>query len=320
MTAQCSQRTAAFQKAAAAQPGAGPYDNHRPIFVRKHSAGQTLESLLQKITPYRESPALMAEHIRQGWLLVDEKRPSLEQRLVAGNIIMVVIPDTVEPPIAPELTVLYEDEYLIVVDKPSPLPVHPCGRYNRHSLVLLARTAWPDITLKPVHRLDANTTGVLVFGKTKLAARRLVEEFTAHRVKKEYLARVHGIPEADHFVVDAPIEHTPSAAGTRLISQDGRAAITEFELIDEHSDGTSLLRIRPKTGRTNQIRLHLQSIGLSIVGDDAYAQSPETARGLTQDTSQLCLHAAQITFQHPTLDEPLTFSAPPPSYFTPPTE
>ena len=77
---------------------------------------------------------------------------------MAGNAIRLVIPDTVEPPIAPGLTVLHEDQSLLVVDKPSPLPVHPCGRYNRNSLVLLARQAWPDIVLKPVHRLDANTT------------------------------------------------------------------------------------------------------------------------------------------------------------------
>lgn len=318
MAASLHGRTLAFRSAAQAQPGCTPYDNHRPINVRKHSAGKTLETVLRRVAPYTEQPEKIQAHLDGGLITVDGKHPSLQQRLVAGNAIRLVIPDTIEPPIAPELTVLHEDQSLLVVDKPSPLPVHPCGRYNRNSLVSLARQAWPDIVLKPVHRLDANTTGVLAFAKTSEAARWLMEAFRAQRVHKQYLARVFGVPVQRTFSVRAPIEGAPSSGGRRRTSPDGQAAWTDVTLRQDLGDGTSLLLVAPRTGRTNQIRLHLQAAGFPIVGDSIYGPTEQRSHGITQDSGGLCLHAHRLAFTHPTSRQAVAFQSEAPAHFTAP--
>ena len=274
-----------------------------------------MSSLLQRIDPYSANPAHMEAHIEKGWIQIDKKRPTLDQVLVAGNTIDLVIPDTVEPSVGTRLTVLFEDDHIMVVDKPSPLPIHPCGRFNRNTLILLARLAWPDITLKPVHRLDANTTGVLVFAKTVPAARWLVTEFHEHRVEKTYVARVHGIPKQPSFTVTAAIEAAPSKAGTRKLHADGRQAITEIRLWRVLDDGTSVLYVEPKTGRTNQIRLHLNSAELPIVGDIAYGIAPDTTQGLTHEDRPLCLHAHKIQFRHPETQQAVAFHSEVPEHF-----
>jgi len=317
MTVDPAGRSAAFRAVAETQPGCTPYDNHRPIFVRKRSAGQTLASLLQRVRPYSQDPSQMAAHRDCGWLTVDHKKPDLDQILLAGNIVRFVVPDTVEPEISPALVVLHEDDHLMVFHKPSPLPVHPSGRFNKNTLVWIGRQAWPDVTLKPVHRLDANTTGVLVCAKTSAAARALVTEFRERRVQKRYLARVRGLPAETVFSIEASITPTPSKAGTRVVAADGQQAHTEVRLLGALSDGTSLLEVWPRTGRTHQIRLHLQTAGLPIVGDAAYADRSATSAGFTQANAPLCLHAHGIGFPHPVTGEWVEFSAPVPQHFGP---
>ena len=307
-------RTAAFQALAATQPGCTPYHNHRPIFIRKHSAGQTLASLLAQVRPYSHDPDLVRAHRDRGWLTVDHKPADPHQVLVAGNIVRMVIPNTVEPAISPELHVLYEDQDILVLSKPSPLPMHPSGRFNKNTLVWLAREAWPDLTLKPVHRLDANTTGVLVCGKTAHAARSLVAQFREQRVQKHYLARVDGVPSTPTFTIDAAIAQRPSRAGTRSIQSDGQPARTDVRLLCRFQDGTSLLKLRPHTGRTHQIRLHLHTAGLPIVGETAYTRAADPTTGLTHAEPLLCLHAARLGFHHPTTETWMEHEAPPPPW------
>ena len=308
-------RSAAFRAVAATQPGSTPYDNHRPIHVRQRTAGQTLAQLLAQVRPYSVTPALMAAHRDCGWLTVDHKKPTLDQVLIAGNIVRFVVPDTVEPAISPALDVLHEDAHLMVFDKPAPLPVHPSGRFNRNTLVWIGRQAWPDVTLKPVHRLDANTTGVLVCAKTAHAARALVTQFRERQVHKQYVARVHGVPEAERFTIEAPILSTPSKAGTRTVDAAGQAARTDVALISTLEDGTSLLRLQPQTGRTHQLRLHLQTVGLPIVGDGAYAAGAETTTGFTRTDAPLCLHAHTLGFHHPDTDQWVALTTPLPDHF-----
>lgn len=305
-------RATRFQALAATQPGCTPYDNHRPIFIRKHSAGQTLAQLLSRVRPYSHDAALMAEHRDRGLLTVDHKPARLEQVLMAGNIVRMVIPDTIEPRISPDLKVLHEDAQLLVLHKPSPLPMHPSGRFNKNTLVWLAQHAWPDVTLKPAHRLDANTTGVLVCGKTPEVARALGVQFRERRVEKSYLARVHGVPDRAAFTIEAPIDARPSHAGTRRVQSHGQAARTDVKLVRTFSDGTSLLELQPRTGRTHQIRLHLQTVGLPIVGDSVYAHQIEVPAGFTQATDALCLHAHRLGLHHPATGEWTLFEAPAP--------
>lgn len=308
-------RTAAFRAVAARQPGCTPYDNHRPLHVRKHSAGQTLSALLAQVRPYSVSPALMMDHIKRGWLTVDGKRPRLEQVLVAGNIVNFVVPDTVEPTIGVALTVLFEDDDMLVVDKPAPMAVHPSGRFNKNALVSLGALAWPDVSLKPVHRLDADTTGVLVLAKHRAAAHALIGQFKERRVQKRYLARVMGRPSEQQFTVEASIASAPAAAGAREMSASGQVAETTVELLGALGDGTSLVAVYPATGRTHQIRLHLQHVGLPIVGDTVYGPTPDTASGFAASEAGLCLHAQAVAFQHPQSSTLVTLESGLPPWF-----
>lgn len=284
--------------------------------MRKRSAGLTLAQLLAKVRPYSQTPSLMEDHRQRGLLTVDHKRPDLQQVLFAGNIVRLVVPDTIEPEISPALAVLYEDDHLIVFHKPSPLPVHPSGRFNRNTLLWMGHKAWPELTLKTVHRLDANTTGVLVCGKTALAARALVDEFRARRVDKRYLARVHGVPTSRSFSIEVPIQVAPAKAGTRIVDAAGQSACTDVELIEDLKDGTSLLDVRPRTGRTHQIRLHLKTAGLPIIGDSAYAENAQTDLGLTRTDQPLCLHAHRLGVHHPATGSWMEFVAQVPEHFT----
>jgi UPF0176 protein len=310
----CKERQEAFQTVAQTQPGSVPYVNQRPIHVRKRFEGQSLGDFLSAFSHYRDAPLRLEQEFQAGLIQVDGKKARLNQLLVAGNIVGVTEENTVEPEINPDLQVLFEDEAILVVHKPSPLPVHPCGRFNKNSLTSLAKLAWPDLHLRVVHRLDANTTGVMVFAKTQAASQALHIAFAAQKVDKAYSVRVHGRPAEVRFEVDAAIEKDASFAGTRELSEEGRAAKTLFEVEQELDDGTTLLVARPKTGRTNQIRLHLHSLGLPIVGDPAYGEKRSLDLGLTSK-SLLFLHARSLSFQHPVHEQQVCFTKAHPSWF-----
>lgn len=214
------------------------------------------------------------------------------------------------------VTFLYEDDGLIVVNKPAPLPMHACGRFNRNSLNYLMGKVFSGERLRILHRLDANTTGVVLFARKKSVARPIHEQFKAGTVSKIYLAKVNGHPAGDKFSCDQKISDDTKAAGSRAIDtgESGLAATTEFEVLERRNDGTSLVRCFPKTGRTHQIRLHLSYLGLPIVGDPTYAASeqPNEKQSLTVDDPPMCLHALSLMLQHPLTKRLVTFEAPAP--------
>ncbi|MFQ5715495.1 MAG: pseudouridine synthase [Nitrospinales bacterium] len=197
-----------------------------------------------------------------------------------------------EPPANREIDILYEDRHLRVFNKAAPIPVHPCGRYYKNSMTELLKELYPEEVPRPVQRLDAATTGALVFAKSKKAATFLMYEFAGCRVIKEYLAVVEGIPKKKRFVVNAAIgkiNGSKRGSGCRVAAP--KQATTEFQWLN--SLGTrSLLRAIPRSGRTNQIRVHLSSVGLPIVNDPVYGQgSPE------KPAVDFGLHAHRLWFR-----------------------
>jgi RluA family pseudouridine synthase len=159
--------------------------------------------------------------------------------------------------------------------------------------------------------LDANTTGVVVYATKKRYAQAIFPQFQNATVEKTYLARVLGHFDNDRFVCDQPISDQASTAGTRIVSPDGRSALTEFEVIERLQDGTSLVICRPKTGRTNQIRIHLAHLGFPIKGDAAYCVDHD--QSVTQTSSPtdppMCLHAWKIRLDHPETGQRVAFEA-----------
>jgi RluA family pseudouridine synthase len=214
------------------------------------------------------------------------------------------------------IRVLYEDEAIVVVDKPAPLPVHASGRYHRNTLQWILNEVYTPQKLRPVHRLDANTTGVLVLARTRQYARPLVEQFAAASVEKVYLARIAGQPLVETFSCDAPIGVEHTALGGREIDANGAAARTEFRVLERFNDGATLVEARPTTGRTNQIRLHLAHLGVPVCGDQAYLGNDQIGETQTHalNDAPLCLHALRIAFAHPVTGERVSFESTAPGW------
>jgi 23S rRNA pseudouridine1911/1915/1917 synthase len=232
----------------------------------------------------------------------------------------------VEPNTPENLREVYRDEALLVLDKPSGLPIHPTARYHHGTLVaLLLRRHGPDFQAFPAHRLDRETSGLLVCGRTAEASRALMRAFQGALVQKEYLAIVEGWPEKDAFCVDAPlVEGTKVIRIAVRVDPSGRPAKTRFQVLQRFVRGTeafALVRCLPETGRQHQIRVHLQYAGFPLVGDKMYGPDP----GYFDRFSRYCLepeawerlrlprhalHAARLSLPHPQSGETLVFTAP----------
>jgi RluA family pseudouridine synthase len=311
-------RERAIERATTPLPGSTPYENIRPLNISALHDGQTLLETVLGIFPHLP-PAYWHERFAAG-LLVDQARQPVapDRRVRAGERYLHRFPATREPDVCAAIRVLHEDEALVVVQKPAPLPMHPSGRYNRNTLQWILNCVYHPQKLRPIHRLDANTTGIAVFARTQHFARQLQSQFAAGDVQKRYLARIQGQPAAKHFHSDAAIARCATTLGARAIDDDGQTAHTDFTVLRHFADGTTLVEAIPTTGRTNQIRAHLWELGHPIVGDQAYL--PHRRHGETQTHAPsdppLCLHAEQISFCHPLTKQYVTFQSARPAWVT----
>ena len=230
-------------------------------------------------------------------------RPS--QRLRPGDVVIVCVPPARPPEdLIPQdipLSVVYEDGDVVVVDKPAGLPVHPGPGHPDGTLVnaLLARC--PDIRgiggeLRPgiVHRLDLDTSGLLVVAKTQIAHQNLTEQMKRREILKEYVAVAVGLVTPESGVIDAPIGRDPRHRQRMAVTAGGRSARTHYET-QEELPGSTLLAVRLETGRTHQIRVHLAYLGYPVLGDDVYGKPSALL-------NRQFLHATRLGFRHPTTD------------------
>ena len=291
-------------------PGSVPYTNRRPIHIPATADGQRLIDHLVQTYAFVDPTAWQAR-FRQGLLRRDDHPVEEQQRVAAGECYEHLFPDTIEPDVSADIRVIYEDATLVVVNKPAPLPMHPCGRYNRNTLSYLLGSVYRPQQLRLAHRLDANTTGVVVFSRTREVAARVQPQFSAGRVAKRYVCRVHGWPREAEFVCAAAISARSLPAGGRTVDPRGLAARTEFTRLEALGDGTTLVEARPVTGRTNRIRIHLWHLGYPIVGDPMYLPEHELAARQTLRVGDrpLCLHARALRFEHPSHGGPVEFVA-----------
>jgi 23S rRNA pseudouridine1911/1915/1917 synthase len=296
-------------------------------------AGQRLDTLLA-IHFHEYSRMHLRRVITAGGVQVNGKGGKPAYRVASGQRISILLPEIPRQSPHPEnipLEVLYQDEDLVVVNKPPGMVVHPArghwsgtlaGALQYHFGPSLSQTGGP---LRPgiVHRLDRDTSGVILVARTDQAHNNLGAQFRAREVEKEYFALVSGWPDRDRDLIDRSIGVHPVERKKMAILHDasaGRPAQTFYE-VAERFDGFAALRVLPKTGRTHQIRVHLAHVGCPVLCDRQYGGRAELTRGEIRrdaaDTTVLlarqALHARRLRFLHPRSGEPLEVVAPLPA-------
>lgn len=308
-------RHIAIRQVTSPLPGSTPYVNIRPIIVTGRFDGYKVIDFLSAIhTNLSQEEWIEICNAKQ--LQVNGNAIASDDLVRAGQRLQHIMPGTIEPEVNVDIHIMYEDESLVVVNKPAPLPMHPCGRFNRNTLSWILDEVYKPTKLRLLHRLDANTSGVVVFSKTRKMAAKIQMQFERCDVDKTYIARVHGQPVSDQFTSTTPIDDQPGKTGVRLPNPDGLSARTEFRVIHRFSDGTTLVEARPLTGRTNQIRVHLWEIHLPILGDPLYLNDRQLGhtQTLSPDDPPLCLHAKRIELEHPATNQRVAFEASDPEW------
>lgn len=287
-------------------------------------AGERLDHVLVSRYP-DESRARLQAWVKSGSVLIDGVAAAKAGvRLERGQRIEVLEPPdravVSQEEAATQLDVLHVDDAILVVNKPAGLLMHSApSALEEVSLAELALALYPGLPSlqgedRPgvVHRLDRDTSGLVVLARTEDAMRHLMHQFAEREVSKTYLALVHGTPRFDSDWIEAPIGRSPRQPDRQSVlpEGEGRPAETYYETL-ERFDRFALLRCEPKTGRTHQIRVHLASVDLPIVGDTVYRKRGALERPLPKeapDPGRQALHAAELSFVHPTTAEAVSFT------------
>ena len=252
---------------------------------------------------------------------VNGKTVKANYKVQPGDRILLEIPDVEEPDIQPEdipLDILYEDDYLLVVNKPKDMVVHPAAGHAGGTLVnavlwhCKGHLSGINGVLRPgiVHRIDKDTTGALVICKDDTVHRNLAEQLKTHSIKRRYRAVVQGNLKEDEGTVNGPIGRHPIDRKKMAINyKNGKEAVTHFRVL-ERFGGSTYIECRLETGRTHQIRVHMASIGHPLLGDTVYGSSKNPYHLQGQ-----ALHAMVLGFDHPVTGEYMEFTAPLPEYF-----
>jgi 23S rRNA pseudouridine1911/1915/1917 synthase len=302
-------------------------------FLKERYRKRSREQLKRAI----DSGAVTVRRDQGPHLQLGKLKPSAQ--LIPGDEVLVLTERKPEPEVCFDYQILFEDESLYVINKPANLPVHPAGRYFFNTLLVHLKTRGYQTPLQSekeyflAHRIDKETSGVLVLTKDKESCAQITRQFSERKTRKRYLAIVKGIcPE--EFTVDLPIKRAShSLIELKMVTapevEGGQAALTSFRRLGIYGEGTpqcySLVECLPKTGRQHQIRVHLEAAGHPIVGDKLYGMPESEAlrfyerRHLTPEAEarlilpRHALHASVLEFNHPVSGKAMSFHAPLPS-------
>jgi 23S rRNA pseudouridine1911/1915/1917 synthase len=276
--------------------------------------GERLDAALARMFGLSRSRA--AELIGDGLVLLGGRAASKSDRVLAGDALQVTLPRPAEPPHPVKvegLVVLYEDDDIVVIDKPRGVAAHPTPGWSGPTVTGGLTAAGHTVATSGaaerqgiVHRLDANTTGVMVVAKSERAYSALKRAFRERTVDKRYHALVQGHPDPLRGTIDAPIGRHPSGDGRFAVVSDGRPSVTHYDTLEAFR-AASLISVHLETGRTHQIRVHMAAMRHPCVGDLLYGADPVLAArlGLTRQW----LHAVSLTFAHPAGGREVTFTS-----------
>ena len=272
-------------------------------------AGTDVGTLLKK--HLKLSSRLITKLKNSGGIILNEEIVTVRKIVSEGDILTVKMPEGRSENVVPvelPLDILYEDEDILIVNKPQNMPVHPSMNNYKNTLGNAVMYYYKDIPFvyRPVNRLDRDTTGIVIIAKTPQASHDLSRQMQQGEFKKEYLALVSGCPDAEYGIIDAPIKREQESIITRCVAPDGQRAVTEYTIIKKHED-CSVAHIKLHTGRTHQIRVHFAHIGHPLMYDYLY--------GTEVEGKTFCLHCYKLKFFHPTTKERVCIIANPPEYF-----
>lgn len=288
------------------------------IEIKAELAGSRLDKILTQEMPDM-SRSYLQQLIKDEAVFVNEKLEKANYKCRLGDVVKVSVPEPVDLEVVAQnldLDIVYEDEYVIVVNKPAGMVVHPAPgtldgtlvnglMYHVKDLSGINGVNRPGI----VHRIDKDTSGLLMVAKNDLAHESLVQQLVDKTVTRRYLALVHGEIPHDKGSIDAPVGRDPKDRKKMTVVEGGKHAVTHFE-VKERFKGYTLVECRLETGRTHQIRVHMRYIGFPLAGDPQYGPRKTLPTPFGQ-----FLHAAVLGFDHPKTDEYLEFTAALPDYY-----
>ncbi len=296
---------------------------NEPVFVivDEDNSGERLDKILSGIL-CEYSRSFVQNLFSEGLVNCNKKAVSKSFKPKCGDVIEFTVPEPKEISLEPEnipLDIIYEDNDLLVVNKPRGMVVHPAP--GNYSSTLVNALLWHckgnlsgiNGVVRPgiVHRIDKDTSGLLLVAKNDTAHVSLSRQISVHSLDREYRAVIHGHLKDHEGIVDAPIGRSPSDRKKMcVIKQNSKNAVTHYSVIEEYKD-FSFIRLKLETGRTHQIRVHMAYLGHPVAGDPVYGPK----NGVTSLNGQ-CLHAGILGFIHPTTGEHVKLEAPLPDYFT----
>ncbi|MRN55898.1 RluA family pseudouridine synthase [Paenibacillus monticola] len=293
--------------------------------------GMLLKTILQKRMDVSRKLLSRIKLTEQG-ITLNGERVYISVRVQAGDTVQIRMATETSEDILPQpipFDILYEDEHLLIVNKAAGIIVHPTHGHYTDTLANGIVYYWAQknerFRFRPVHRLDQETSGVLVIAKNPYSHQHISEQMIAGTVDKRYAAFVHGTPEEPYGDIDGPIDRDPEEPHRRIVTPDGYPSLTRYEVKAVYPSGTSV-ELKLESGRTHQIRVHMTSIGCPLIGDGMYrhelygipeltaaqAEQLEAVAALDVAMTRQALHAVRLTFRHPILLQEMTFEAPMP--------
>ncbi len=286
--------------------------DYQKVIVDEDSAGERIDAFLARMLVKQFSRTRLKKMIKEGLVKISGRAISAHYHLKEGEEIQVVTPELAESSTRAEdipLDILFEDEDLIIVNKPAGLVVHPAHGNLNHTLVnaLLYHTQKLSATggsIRPgiVHRLDKDTSGILVVAKNDRAHASLAKQFKHHTIERTYFALVKGVVQHNEGICEEPVGRAFLNHKKVIVKPSGGKDACTFFYVEKRFAKATLLKIKPRTGRTHQIRVHMAHIGHPVLGDELYGvPSP----GINRQA----LHAAGLIFDHPTAQKRMAFES-----------